>query len=266
MHTSWYATAIPAALVVGALALTGCSCDSKPETVTRADAAAPVVKQEDVDKASMAYVEALASNDLVAMRQAQKAAADGSLAEAYMRHQANGNEAAVDGGYPEEAGEATKGDDTIRACYKPEGDSKTTCYEYGDFKVDDDGELASFTIDGKELAGRLSVGDGTPTQTPLGAFVFDTAYITQSGDLAVSGRIRTKNSPIFIEAMTNYRSPDGRVRAMSSSSGLSELPAQSRSSFTAYFTGPIKFGGEMNLAFVEDGGEYSQATATVKIE
>jgi hypothetical protein len=59
---------------------------------------------------------------------------------------------------------------------------------------------------------------------------------------------------------------DGKVRAMSSSAGLSMFPANSRSTYTAYFDGPIRFGGEMSLTFIEDGGDYSQAVATVKIK
>jgi hypothetical protein len=98
------------------------------------------------------------------------------------------------------------------------------------------------------------VGDGTPTVTFIANFVFDSAYITQSGALTVSGTIKTKGVNVFIEAGSNYRSSNGRVRAMSSSSGLSEFPANSRSTFTAYFDGPIQFGGEMALTFVEDGG------------
>jgi hypothetical protein len=250
-------------------AITSCgSDDPAPATVEASDAAAPVVEQEDVDEAARAYVEALATNDLVTLRKQQRAVAGGSLAEAYMRHQANGAESNLDGGYPStESGELTEGDgDVLRACFENEDRSETNCYDYADFKVNEAGELVDFSIDGKKLKGRLSVGDGTPTVTPLGSFVFDTAYITQSGALSVSGTIKTKHAKVFIEAGSNYRSPNGRVRAMSSSAGLSEFPANSRSTFTAYFDGPIKFGGEMNLTFVEDGGSYSQAVATVKIK
>ena len=153
----------------------------------------------------------------------------------------------------------------MRACYESEDAPEQQCYEYGDFRVNKNGELASFTIDGKPLKGRLTVGNGKPTVTPLADFLFDTAYITQDGSLAVSGRIRTKSAEVFIEAGSNYRAPGGRVRAMSSSSGLSQFPARSRSAFTAFFNGPIKFGGEMQLIFVEDGGSYSEASATVRI-
>ena len=96
--------------------------------------------------------------------------------------------------------------------------------------------------------------------------MFDSAYITQAGDLAVSGTIKTKSVSMFIEGGTSYRSPNGNVCAMSSLSGLSEFPADSRSTVTIDFSGPIKFGGEMSLKFVEDGGDYSEAVATVKIQ
>ena len=48
----------------------------------------------------MTYVSALASEDLATMRRAQRGSANGSLAQAYMRHQANGAESNLDGGYP----------------------------------------------------------------------------------------------------------------------------------------------------------------------
>lgn len=274
-------TQIIATIVLAAvttLGLVGCGSDepdpdnaetAEPvDTVDASDASAPVVEQEDVEKAARAYVDALASEDLVTMRRQQRAAADGSLAQAYIRHQANGAESDLDGGYPTTlTGEVTERDEgALRACYESEDDdSETTCYEYSQFKVNAAGEIVTFLIDGKTLKGRLSVGDGTATTTPLANFIFDSAYITQAGTLAVSGTIKTKSSKVFIEAGSNYRSATGRVRAMSSSSGLSEFPADSRSTFTAYFDGPIKFGGEMNLTFVEDGGTYSQAIATVKI-
>lgn len=262
------------AVAVLTLGLVGCSSDepeaeAPPETVSTVDnseASAPVVEQDDVDKVAQAYVDALASADLVTMRRQQRAAADGSLAEAYMRHQANGNESSLDGGYPESPGEVTEAKDGgLRACYESDDGSDRTCYNYNDFKVNSAGELVDFVIDGRTLKGRLSVGDGTPTTTSLANFTFDSAYITQAGSLAVSGTIKTKGSDLFIEAGSNYRSPSGRVRAMSSSSGLSSFPADSRSAFTAYFDGPIKFGGEMNLTFVEDGGTYTQTVATVRI-
>ena len=262
------------ALMTGLLAMTltfaGCSEDPTASTsvVTESEASAPVVEQAEVDEAARAYVEALASEDLRAMRRVQKAAAPGSLAQAYMRHQANGRESDLDGGYPSQAsGEVGESEDGIlRACYESAESGEKTCYEYGEFKVNANGALASFTIDGKALVGRLTVGNGKPATSPLADFVFDTAYITQNGTLAVSGIIRTKGAGVFIEAGSNYRSPNGRVRALSYSSGLNEFPANSRSAFTAYFDGPIKFGGEMNLVFVEDGGAYSQATAVVSIK
>lgn len=265
--TSGVAAALTAMLVV-ATTMAGCSEDPGAEPVADSEASAPVVEQEDVNQAAMDYVEALASQDLATMRRAQKASADGSLAQAYMRHQANGAESMLDGGYPTDAAvEVAEGhDDVLRTCYESEDSSEKDCYEYGDFKVNKDGELASFTIDGKTLNGRLTVGNGNPTATSLANFVFDSAYIFQNGNLSVSGQIKTKNTKVFIEAGSNYRSPNGRVRAMSSSSGLSNFPANSRSAFTAYFNGPIEFGGEMNLVFIEDGGAYSQATATVKIK
>ena len=267
MKTAHRIAAASVAAVTLAIGLSACSGDSQAEPATGHETA-PVAEQEPSDENIKPYVDALASEELVEMRKAQRAlAAEGSLAEAYMRNQADQSEAGLDGGFPFDPGTVTAHGDGYRACYESdEKGAEPTCYVYDDFKVTTDGKVAAFTIDGRSLKDRLTVGDGSAQRTSIADFTLSTAYITQAGDLAVTGTARSKDAKILYNSESNYRSPSGKIRVMSSMNGPTNLPAHSRATYTFYFDGPINFGGTMTLLPIEDGGAYQDATIKVKIK
>jgi hypothetical protein len=253
------------ASVIALVLLTGCGGGSKGEPASDKDEA-PTVSQSDEpqppsDEAIKPYVEAIASEDLTRIRDVEKAAAPRSLAAAYAGHQANNIEAALDGGFESEApGEVTGEGGGFKACYPDAEDSP--CYAYDDFKLTPEGKVASFTIDGKPLAGRLVTGDGTAKPSPLGSVTLLSAYTTQSGLLAVATKIRTRAEAVVIhDAAARYRAPDGRQRGQNALTGPSEIAKNSTAFVVFYFQGPIKFGGAMTVEL--NNKDYSD---TVSVE
>lgn len=240
---------VGASLTIAVLA--GCSGESSGQPASDKDSAPKVTQSEKADPPSddaiKPYVEGIASSDLGDLRGAQRAALDGSLAEAYAQHQANQAEAVLDGGgEPGKAGDISEQGSGFKVCYPDEGSSP--CYVYDDFALAPSGEVADFTIDKRPLRGRLIVGDGSKATSPLGDITLLSAYYTQSGYLSIATRVRTKDEPIYIhDAAASYRAPNGRQRGQSSLDGPQEIGARSRSSVVFYFRGPIPFGGTMTV-------------------
>jgi hypothetical protein len=216
------------------------------------------------------YMDKLASESAQGLLEAVRMAAPGSLAAAYVQHQANQAMALDDaGGDPGEPGSVTQEGSSYKVCYTStddKGKNSIDCYVYSDFKLAPDGAVASYTVDKKPLAGRLTLGNGQRADSALGSVTFLSAYRTQDGREAVAVKVRTKSKPIYIhDAAATYRAPNGRQRVESAFTGPGELGANSVANCVFYFTGPIGFGGAMSLELNVNGDDYADpATVTIK--
>ena len=249
----------------------GCGAEQKGGAATSEDAAPKVSQSESpkppaTDEAIEPYVDAIASQDATQQRDAAKAAMHGSLAAAYATHQANVAEAALDGGYEVSSpGDVTDQGDGFKACYTD--DEGSPCYVYDAFKLSPAGKVASFTIDGKPLAGRLVVGDGAAKTSALGNVTLLSAYTTQTGALSVATKIRTKGEPIYIhDAAARYRAPDGRQRGQNMLTGPSEIGSDSTALVVFSFQGPIGFGGAMTVELNQKDNETDPASLTLNLK
>jgi hypothetical protein len=258
----WWRTPINAALAlifttIAMVALVGCAGEvpvTKDETPTPVVTANGETKAPKETKAAdpnpLAYVKAVASNDVDQIKAAEKLAAKGSVAAAYLQHQANLENAELDGGMTfTEADDAHRKGDAIELCY---WDAPDDCLSYAGFKVDQAGKITEFTIDGKPISGVLTVGSGN-VQASKGVKVqFLTAYRNKAG-LWVIAKVSTSTKPIDIGAVdATYRAPDGKQRKATESVGAYELDAKSSTIVGMLFAG-AQPGGKVTLdGFMDD--------------
>ena len=163
-----------------------------------------------------------------AVREALATTAAGSLANAYVLHRSYVAEAGRDSGLPaadSEISELPGG--RYKLCDDPA--DETTCTVLGDFKADSTGKVVAFTVDGKPLQGRLTVGDGQEVKAGGGKFTFLTAYqAIPSDSLFVAVRMESGKKSLSPDvSLATYRSPDGTVRGATDAMGPTRLDAGS---------------------------------------
>ena len=198
------------------------------------------------------------------MRQALTLTAPGSPAHAYLTHQANLSEAALDEGwsYADETVDDL-GDGSFRACNDPA--DETTCDTFANLKVNAAKLLVDLTVNGQPVGPRLAVGDGQSVRSGGSAFTFLTAYKTIStGALYVTVKIQTGPKPVTLNTYSaTYRSPDGKQRETSTVIGPTEVAADSNVVVAMAFPG-VAPGGRVTLG--GDKGDYTaRFTAVLKV-
>jgi len=210
------------------------ACGGPDVKEATSDRSAATAKQEVDGEEVEAYFEAHASNDVAELESAAKLAAPGSLANAYALHQSNVENASIDAGQPSESGTTKKVDGGYRICETQivdvEGTEEETCYTYADFESTD-GKLASFTINGKELDDRISLGNGEKVKAGrFGRIEFLSSYKSAANDLYVTVRFTTRSvAASFGGYEATYRSPEGRQATASGHIGNAEVDADSTS-------------------------------------
>ena len=250
-------------------ALLGACASESPETVASVpkvatatqstESAAPSVSpspaEVEVSAASTREIaDAIAiGGDPDAIREAMKFTAADSVANAYLLHRSYLAEAGLDGGSAYSDSEVTElSGGEYKVCDDPTNEK--TCAVLGDFKADASGKIVDFTVAGKPLKGRLTVGNGQKVKAGGGAFTFLTAYKTiTSNALDVTVKMESGGkalSPNIYSA--TYRGPDGKQRTATDAVGPTELDADSNSVASFSFKG-VKPGGKVTLeGCVED--------------
>lgn len=233
-------TIIAAAALVASATLavvTGCSpepvvaTDEAPRpaaTVNRAVATPGVKPSPKAPPAAVAakrFVEALASNDPEQARAGLTHTAKGSVAAAYLAHQANLYEAELDSGVSVEPSTVAG----FKMCSSYDSGS---CHEFGGFVADASGKLTDLTVNGKAVKSRITVGDGKVVEAEGGhRFEFLTAYKAITSDtLWISIKVTSGDQPLRLDIYdAPYRAPNGKLRQpdVEMTIGLTELEPES---------------------------------------
>lgn len=250
--------------VTALVLLVGCSGDgdSKPAS---GDTAAKTVANDEPELADddiKAVLEAFAGNEPAEIEETLDLVAPGSVAEAYARYQIASNNAAIDGGTPYEIDTLKKVDDGYEAC--TDTSDRDTCAVWGDFESKD-GKLANLTVNGKKIADRLTVGDGSSTEAgSLADVEFLAAYKSvQSGDLFVLVSVTSGKRDINISQYeATYRGTDKRQSTASSGNGPTELAADSKATVAMIFKS-ANIGGKVKLEILDENYEGAQ-TVTLR--
>ena len=248
------------AAILAGLLIAGCASDPEVKA-TSSDSSAKKVEQ--VGKAELdGYMDAVASSDVDEMENAKELAVPGSIAEAYLIHQAAVANAALDGGTSSPADKLTK----IKAGYKlcSTDGNETVCTTYESFKSND-GKIASFTVNGNELADRIAIGQGKPTKAgDLATVRFISSYKAGSNYLWVSMQIKSGDKKLNLGTFdAKYRAPEGRQSTAQYAEGPSELGADSTATVSIGFE-KAEPGGEITLV-IWDEDYNSEKSVTIKI-
>lgn len=244
-------------------ALLGACTAESPETVVSAPTAAtaPQLTEPATPSVSPSSAEAEAPTDSArtvaeaiamggdndAVREAVKLTAADSLANAYVLHRSYVAEAGLDSGTPytdSEISELPGGN--YKLCDDP-ADEKT-CTVLGNFKADTTGKIVDFTVDGKGLQGRLTVGNGQQVNAGGGTFTFLTAYMAPTSDsLFVSIKMESGKKSLSPNiTLATYRSPDGKQRAATDAIGPTRLDVDSNAIASLRFDG-VRPGGKVTI-------------------
>ena len=181
------------------------------------------------------------------MRQGLSSTVPGSPAHAYLSHLANVAEARLDGGSQStDQSIVSAGGDSFKLCNTP-SDEKS-CVTLGGFKVDPSGKVVNLTVNGQDVAPRLTSGNGQAVAAGGAKFTFLTAYKSiQSDALFVTVKAETGGKAITINIFSaTYRGPDGKQRQASDAGGPTELDANSNAIVYMAFQS-VQPGGKVTL-------------------
>jgi hypothetical protein len=243
--------------------LFGCGGPEVEEATGDRSAATANQDEEVNDEEIQSYFDALASNDADEMEKVAGLAAPDSIAQAYAMHQANIVNAAQDMGMPYESEDVRSVEGGYETCGTDE-EGKEVCYTYADLESTA-GKLSSFTVNGKSLKDRISLGNGqTAKAGRFGRVEFLSAYKSADNDLWVAVKFKTsKGEPaIFAGYEAKYRSPDGRQSTAGELIGSEELDPNSMS-FEVMIFPRAKAGGTVSIP-VYDLDYYGEVNVKIK--
>ncbi|MFL6154764.1 MAG: hypothetical protein ACJ72D_01650 [Marmoricola sp.] len=195
------------ALLVGAGLVAGCGADPVKKPATEKTLTGPGLKPAENFATGKDFFTDLASNDPTALGKAVALAAKGSRAAAYAQFKQDAARALVGAGKPGDPDVATKTPDGGYKICSAEG----TCLVYGAITLVD-GKINDFTIGGKPLAKRISLGRsvGAPLGK-LGTVTFLSSYQGAGTDvLMVNLEVRSGDRPIDLDpGKVVYRAANG---------------------------------------------------------
>src|SRR5699024_1495151 len=250
-----------AVTLLAVITLSACTSATAPDDVDAKDAVSaqpfqvgsqPKAGTEPTKSSAVReYFDAFASQEAEPMRAAAEDAAEGSMAQDYLVHQANIAEAYDANGYSGEAQTADYDNHVVNVS-SPDYTTK-----YADIKFDGE-KVASFTIDGKDVSERLVVGDGEAVESSDGLVSFEvlSAYKSISDDLFVAVKYATDDRSMDFGYQASYRDPSGRQINDSDSVTPSTIVADSYQLGIVIFPG-AEIGGTMQLNYGSgDDGEF----------
>jgi hypothetical protein len=195
-------------------------------------------------------VEALASNDRNELKSAARLVVPGSPAAIYVQHQANLAEADVDGGESPAPEEVSGNGRRFQLCV-----TDHHCDTFARFEQDGSGRVASFRVNGFDIAPRLRRGDGVAVRVAGAKFTFLTSYrpATRASIEYFVVRVDSGEKPLLMNVSTmKYRDPSGKWGYSSNWGGPRMLDAHSSALIYGAFRG-IRPGGGIMLDGCLDG-------------
>lgn len=243
------------------LAGAACGADTSPPAEQSAVSQSPVptVKQSSgatrpaAAPSASEYFELLSTNDSDNAAKAAELAAPKSLAAAYATHLAAVRGANEDGGNAEEADDLTVDGDVYQSCAADQDSDDCTRWSGATFK---DGRIASLTVNGKDISGRLTLGSGDKVAAgKLGNVKFVSAYKSIASDaLFVTGVVDSNKEKITLGTYSaSYRDRSGKQVTAYDGGGPGELDADSNTRIVMIFS-KAKVGGMVTLEMYDDSG------------
>jgi hypothetical protein len=209
------------------------------------------------------YFDGLGTDTLDSLQESIDAAQPGSPAFAYATYLRGFDQAAIDGGAPDdEVADTTKIDGGFKLCQGSGSDE--TCYEYKDIEGAD-GKVSNFTVNSKPIANRLTIGNGKAVMATgsSSSATFIAAFVSSTGNslyIVVSIKAGSKGVGLV---QAKYLSPEGRHSESSDDTGPSDLDPGALANFGFAFPS-AKIGGTLKLTISDSN--YDDSTITLKTQ
>ncbi len=236
-------------LLLAVAVLAGCGSNPAPTPATQG---------------AQGYFDGVATQSVDSLQRSIDAAQPGSPAAAYATYLQASAQAALDGGVTPTEHEFTADhtDTGYRFCQGTGSDR--TCFDYTDVEVVD-GKVASFSVNAKPIAPRVTVGagqqaavDGTDAHA---AFV--ASYRTTASDLLFVVVTITSGTDPLGEVTARYRSPAGDSSSSTVQVGPDRLAAGSGANYAFAFP-HAGAGGEVTLSFSGVGASHGSVTLSTR--
>lgn len=197
-------------------------------------------------------MDAVASNDVDQLRSARSLVAPRSPAALYVDHQVNLARAEVEGGAPLDPEEVSGSGDEFELCV-----GGRRCVMFTDFERAKSGRLASFRVNGFDIAPRLSRGDGGAVRAAGAKFTFLTSYLHARRMRIASFAVRVESGamPLLMNPSNmTYRDASGEEEIdLYFAGGSRTMDAHSSSLSYSGFIGVRQLGGTLTLDGCVDG-------------
>jgi hypothetical protein len=209
------------------------------------------------------YFAALASENPSKQRRVFKLTASGSIAEAYIKEQYGVTLALQQSGQSLPPTKFTHTGDTYKSCQKAGAGQGKSCVTWGNIQAKGN-RIANFTVNGKSLKSRLSVGSGK--YQPVGSLgkvrVLASYQSVQSGALFVVFTLKSRSHPLSIDQTDSaYLTRSGTQVSAAEVEGPDKLlPHAKGLYYIAFAHTPV--GGKLVLRVI-DMQNYSDASAAI---
>lgn len=208
------------------------------------------------------FFSAIASENPSKIKSVMRLTAPGTLAAAYATEQYGVTLAAEQEGNPYSGGSVVRVGSGWKSC-QDDGNGGKSCSTWGDVQAQGD-KIATLTVNGKSLKGRISVGSGKAVPVgALGSVTVGAAYQSvQSGALFVTFKLKAGSHSVTVDQTESaYVTKGGTQVTAEEVDGPSTLLAHAVGNyFIAFQNAPI--GGHVVLKLI-DQDDYSDASATL---
>lgn len=218
-------------------------------------------------KTLQTYFDGIASGTVSGYDEAKAAAVPGSTADRYVTYLRAAAEAVLGGGHTPGNGDASA--EVVSGAFRfcTDSGSGKVCYRYADI-TGADGKVADFSVNGRPVANRVVVGDGSsaPASGVDGGASLVAAFENTSGDdLFVAVRVRAGAHDLSGVRAT-YAATGGRPVQSSRMTGPDDLHAGAAGSYVFAFPG-ARLGGTLTLALhgVSPAGPATQGTVVLAV-
>ena len=208
------------------------------------------------------FFAAISSEDPTKMHRVFKLASPDSIAEAYVKEQYGVVLALQQAGSPMDSGSLSKVGDSYKSCQAGSSQGKS-CVTWGNVEAEGS-RIANFTVSGKSLQGRLSMGSAKATPVgSLGRVKVEASYQSvQSGALFVVFKLKAGSLPLMVDQTDSaYLTKNGTQVTAAEVAGPNRLlPHAAGNYYIAFAHVPV--GGRLVLNVI-DQQNYSNASTTI---
>jgi hypothetical protein len=209
------------------------------------------------------YITALATQDADKMTAMRSYTVAGQPADLYAVYQRQAALVYRDNAQSLQPETTTQTGDGYHLCHPDAPNATNSCADFTAFKVDANGKLVTFAVNGQALDGKLAAPGATTGGNGITVSMDGAYYSAQASALGITYTITngTNNTVTAGPTATQYKDPDGIVASPTDELGNSSIPPSSKARYWVSFAG-MTVGGSLNITVFPPSDEI---TLTIKV-